>query len=108
FDPRGAFDCLGVGESASVTFDYRVVDAFNEGDVGTVTITITGVNDGPSVTVANSSVTVGEGSPAANSGTFADLDLSDRPTITASVGMVTQGGGHAGGWSWSFTPADGP
>ena len=47
FDPRGAFDFLGVGETEQVTFDYQIEDDFGATSTGTVTITVTGVNDTP-------------------------------------------------------------
>lgn len=106
FDPGSAFQHLAVGESATVTFDYRVFDAFGESDDGTVNITITGVNDGPSVSVNNASVTVNEAQTASNSGTWSEIDASDIVTITASVGTVTKNAD--GTWSWSFNTNDGP
>lgn len=106
FNPNGAFESLAVGESATVSFDYQVVDAFGETDTGTVTITITGVNDGPSVSVGSTSVTVNEGQTASNSGSWSDIDTSDVVALTASVGTVTKNAD--GTWSWSFHTNDGP
>ena len=108
FNPSAQFEYLAVGETANVTFDYRVFDAFGESDIGTVTITINGANDGPTITRAQSSVTVNEGQTANGSGSFADVDLSDRPTITASVGTLIQNASNSGAWAWSFNTNDGP
>ena len=66
FDPGSDFDFLAAGETASVTINYTVTD--DDGtpltDNGTLSITVTGTNDGPSAvadtgsTTENSSVTV--------------------------------------------------
>lgn len=106
YDPGSAFQYLAVGESATVTFDYRVFDAFGEHDDGTVTITINGANDTPSVSVANASVAVNEGQSASNSGWWSDIDASDVVTLNATVGSVTRNAD--GTWSWSFNTNDGP
>ncbi|HEX6692632.1 MAG TPA: Ig-like domain-containing protein, partial [Burkholderiales bacterium] len=47
FDPREAFQYLAVGESATTTFEYTVTDNHGASDTGAVSITVTGVNDGP-------------------------------------------------------------
>ena len=48
YDPTIAFQVLGAGESTSDSFSYTVADASGTTDSATVTITVTGVNDGPS------------------------------------------------------------
>lgn len=105
YNPNGAFESLAIGESATLSFDYQVVDAFGETDAGTVTIRITGVNDAPAVANAGD-VTVNEGQTASNSGSWSDIDTSDVVTLTASVGTVTKNAD--GTWSWSFNTSDGP
>ena len=52
-------------------------------------------------------MTVDEGSPAANTGTFDDPNGNGTVTLTASLGTVTKDD-DAGTWSWSYTPPDGP
>jgi hypothetical protein len=74
----------------------------------TVFVTVDPVNDQPSVAVVNSNVTVDEGQPAANNGTFDDIDTGDIVSITASVGTVSQVGTQSGTWNWAFTASDGP
>jgi hypothetical protein len=59
------------------------------------------------VTSTLTAVTVNEGSPATNSGAFADPQGNGTVTLTASLGTVT-GDAVAGTWNWSYTPADGP
>src|SRR6185436_2404426 len=57
--------------------------------------------------VSSGTVTVNEGSPASNSGSFSDVD-STNVTITASVGTIAQTPGAAGIYIWSFNTTDGP
>ncbi len=47
YDPAGAFDSLGAGETATDTFTYTVDDGNGGTATETVTITINGSNDGP-------------------------------------------------------------
>ena len=48
YDPNGQFNGLTQGQTATDTFGYTVSDGFHT-DSGTVTVTITGVNDPPVV-----------------------------------------------------------
>ncbi|QDT22259.1 hypothetical protein HG66A1_40660 [Gimesia chilikensis] len=52
YDPNGQFDYLAVGESASDSFTYTIEDAQGGTSTATVNITITGVNDDPTVSAA--------------------------------------------------------
>ena len=47
FDPNGDFEALGAGETAETTITYMVSDGNGGMDTETVTITVTGENDGP-------------------------------------------------------------
>jgi hypothetical protein len=44
YAPKGAFDALGAGETATDTFDYVVFDGKGGTDTATVTVTVTGVS----------------------------------------------------------------
>ncbi len=57
----------------------------SDGAVTTTTFELVVNNVAPTVAADNASVTVNEGSPAANTGTFGDVG-DDTVTITASVG----------------------
>ncbi|MCU0838515.1 MAG: Ig-like domain-containing protein, partial [Rhodospirillales bacterium] len=46
-DPRGRFDWLAVGESATETFTYTVADGHGSNDTATVTLIVRGLNDAP-------------------------------------------------------------
>jgi VCBS repeat-containing protein len=47
YDPNGAFESLANGQSTTDSFNYTVSDGNGGSDIGTVTITINGVNDAP-------------------------------------------------------------
>ncbi|MEM7543351.1 MAG: Ig-like domain-containing protein, partial [Pseudomonadota bacterium] len=49
YDPNGAFESLASGQTTTDTFQYTLSDG-TESDTATVTITITGVDDAPTVT----------------------------------------------------------
>jgi autotransporter-associated beta strand protein/VCBS repeat-containing protein len=76
FDPGTAYRGLAAGETSIVTFDYEVVDAFGETDIGTVGITIVGENEAP--TAAAAALDATEGGGAVTTGVLADdLDSDD-------------------------------
>ncbi|WP_339732993.1 Ig-like domain-containing protein, partial [uncultured Gimesia sp.] len=52
FDPNGAYEALANGESTTETFTYTIDDSNGGTDTATVTITIHGVNDAPTVSAA--------------------------------------------------------
>ena len=108
YNPNGDFEWLAVGESQNVSFNYQIEDTFGETDAATVTVTITGANDGPTIAVDDDPVSVNEGDTASNTGTFTDVDLSDNVTISSSIGAVEQDPGNDGAWSWLFATTDGP
>ncbi|MEZ6087267.1 MAG: cadherin-like domain-containing protein [Pirellulaceae bacterium] len=54
FDPRSDFQDLGIGDSREVTFVYEVRDSHGASALETITITVTGTNDAP--TLDNSSL----------------------------------------------------
>jgi hypothetical protein len=72
----------------------------------TVSVTVTPVNDPPTVARDNASVTVNESQTATNSGTFTDVDTGDNVTITASEGTVTKSGSNSGTWNWLKPTSD--
>jgi ELWxxDGT repeat protein len=91
-----------VGSSGTYPVRLRVTDTYGLNSVATTSLT---VNSPPTVSVDHSSVTVPEGSPATNSGTFDDADGRGTVTLMASVGTITQNNA-AGTWSWSLPTQD--
>jgi len=87
FDPAGGFEDLAQGASRNVSFVYEVTDANGDTSQATVTITVTGSNDGP-VAVADTGIT--DENAAIIIDVLAndtDVDLSDTHTVDAvSVG----------------------
>src|SRR5690606_2010369 len=63
FDPGAAFQDLSAGQTRTVTFSYSATDAHGVSSTGTVTVTVTGVNDAPSVTGSLSLNALKGGSP---------------------------------------------
>ncbi len=96
------------GEIAAMYASGLNGDSIRQTGTGTVTLTVHGENDAPTVAADSASVTGSEGVMTSHTGTFNDIDASDNVTITASVGTVTQTGTNSGTWMWSYTPADGP
>ena len=47
YDPNGAFETLGAGDSTTDSFSYTVSDGNGGTDTATVTVTVGGVNDDP-------------------------------------------------------------
>ena len=88
YDPGTAYNGLAVGESATVVVDYTVSDGNGGASLSTLTITVTGSNDGPVLSPgkAIADLTATEDAPFSfqfAADTFADADLSD--TLTYSV-----------------------
>ena len=127
YDPNGAFDYLQVGETATDSFTYTVSDG-DLTDTATVSFTVKGVNDAPTVGGAGASANVSELLPPAQntapyvtSGSFgfADVDLSDTHTVsvtaqgsgyfgslTAALSADSTGTG-SGGITWTFSVDEG-
>ncbi len=84
YDPNGQFESLGVGQTATDSFSYTIVDANGGSATATVTVTITGVNDDPNA-AADTAVT-DEGSAVvvdvlAND---SDVDANDSLSVTSA------------------------
>ena len=98
FDPNGAFDGLGEGETATTSVTYTVDDGNGGTDTATVTITVSGTNDGP--TAVADTFPAGEDDPAAVIGNVLanDTDPNGDPL---TVGAVNGSPANVG------TPVDG-
>ena len=91
--------------NGSDSFTFKANDGTVDSNVATFSLTITAVDDPPTVTVDQASVTVDEGDTASNSGTYGDVD-GDTVTVSATVGTVIKN--RDGTWDWSFDTTDGP
>ncbi len=96
YNPNGQYEHLGVGESATDSFNYTIADGFGGSDTATVNITINGANDQP--IAQDDAVTAGENTPStgsllADNGAGADADIDgDALSVTAVNGV----GGNVG------------
>ena len=70
-----SFDALAEGEQVTDTFTYIVDDGKGGTDTATVTVTLTGTNDAPVLTVA-SDVTIDENTTAVTTASATDVDSS--------------------------------
>ena len=87
-----ALDFLAAGETATVTSTITLDDHQTGQDTATVTVTITGANDLPTITATNGVLAelpdvTGSSTTDTATGTisFSDADLDDHPTVTASL-----------------------
>ncbi len=89
------FDYLAANETITLTYTVAVTDAAATAGTQTVAITITGTNDAPIVTTTSNAFS--EQAGTANTGndtatgtiSFTDVDLSDRPTVSAAFASYT-------------------
>ncbi|GAB5389741.1 MAG: hypothetical protein Alpg2KO_27090 [Alphaproteobacteria bacterium] len=108
YDPGNAFISLGAGQSTTETFSYTLVDDQGATSTASVTVTITGTNDGP---VANNDTrTIAEGSSATPIdvlGNDTDADANADLTIQSVDTLSLQGSVNIvpGGKSLTYDPA---
>ena len=83
---------MAAGETITAVFTITVADGHGGSDTQDVTITITGANDAPVISIGNVNGAIIEGSGDLNetgSISFTDVDLTDRPTATEATKSVT-------------------
>ncbi|WP_425404062.1 Ig-like domain-containing protein [Hwanghaeella sp.] len=88
YDPNGQFISLGVGQNGSDSLTYTISDGNGGTDIATLSLTISGVNDGP--TAADDDVTASEdlalnGNVLADNGNGADSDPDNGDTLTVTA-----------------------
>ena len=81
----GTFDYLAEGETAEITVDYTVTDDKGATAANTITITVTGTNDAPTVSSADTAGTAVEDGVLTDSGVIEISDLDDGASFTAEV-----------------------
>ena len=103
WDPRGRFDELAAGETATDSFRYTLSDANGGGGSGRVTLTVSGLNDAP-VAVLDKAAAVENGDPVRIDVLANDDDIDsddDRFSLrviaaSAASGAAVAVGGLAG------------
>jgi VCBS repeat-containing protein len=106
YDANGAFESLGVGETATDTFTYTVTDGNGGMSTETVTVTVEGVNDAP--TAVDDASTTDFNTPV----TFDVLDNDTDPDtsdILEITGATSPNGtvDNNGDGTLTFTPTPG-
>ncbi|RNL63791.1 tandem-95 repeat protein, partial [Nocardioides marmoriginsengisoli] len=95
YDPDGAFESLGAGQTATDTFDYTVSDGHGGTDTATVTMTITGTNDAPAIAALEGGALAyaenAAATPITATGTVADVDSANFATGTLTVSYSAGG-----------------
>ncbi len=112
YDPSGAFDSLGAGDSDTDAFIYTVTDVLGETATATVTITVNGVNDAP--TAADKTLNTNEDVAltfVAGDFSFNDPDTGDTLASieiqgAPSAGTLTYDGNPIGGYPFVVAAAD--
>ena len=93
--PASTFDYLAKGETVSIVYFISVTDAHSATNIATLTVTITGTNDVPTITgattVMSTTGAVIEDGALTTGGTitFQDVDLSDTHVATAVLSQTT-------------------
>ncbi|PBJ01930.1 S-layer family protein [Pseudomonas sp. ACN5] len=115
---NGAAQYLAQGQTVTETYLVTISDGHGSSATQNVTITITGTNDGPTVTAAeveSGAVTEDGTTQASGSFAFGDVDLADDAhvaTVSAPVGALgtlvatvndESTGDAAGSVGWSYT-----
>ena len=93
-DPS-AYGYLAVGESETISYEYNVTD-LDGATPQTATITITGANDGPSVSDSRVVLVVNEDSPMATLDLLANASDNDRSDTLSVQNLVLQSGDASG------------
>ena len=101
FDPNGEFEDLAVGATRNTTLTYEISDGNGGTDTATITVTVSGVNDGPTAT--DNVYNVGEDDASTvignaltddtGAGVDSDPDTGDTLTVTAQTGVAGSAGG---------------
>ncbi len=106
YDPNGQFNDLAAGQTATDTFGYTVSDGFHTAS-GTVTVTITGVNDPPVIAnVENTAVSYRAQDPAEQITSTLTISDDDDSALGSATVSITSGFSAAND-SLQFTNANG-
>src|SRR5262249_6787077 len=92
---------------SSYSIRVRSTDAGGLSTEKVFTISVSNVNEPPTVARNRATLAVNEGAQAANTGTFADPEGRSTVTLSASLGTLPQNN-TPGPWTWNYTPPDAP
>ncbi len=106
FNPSGAFESLAAGDSAQVSFGYRIEDAYGATSTATVIITINGVNDAATISGNNAGTLTEDGTGDNGSLSVSDVDNGEsvfqpQTGVTGIYGTFSIDA--AGNWSYTRT-----
>ena len=106
YDPNGQFDSLSLGQQASDQFTYTADDGNSGSDTATVDITITGLNDAP--TVGNGSLASiledDTNPPGATISSMFSGSFNDVDTGSSIAGIaITSNNAPAGEGVWQYS-----
>ncbi|MEA1950068.1 MAG: Ig-like domain-containing protein, partial [Planctomycetota bacterium] len=110
YDPRGsaALNALPEGETATDTFTYTIEDANGLQAVGTVTVTVSGVNDDPSADADTAATDADTATGGSLSGLVDDPDTGDTLGFSPVSGTSAQGAAFtidADTGAWTYDPS---
>ena len=103
FDPGNAYDTLAGGESASFDVHYTLGDGNGGTDVGTLTVTVTGENDAPTIAPTAMASTT-EDTPLVGESIGSDVDTSDTLSYSKTDGTNGSVTVNASSGEWVYTP----
>ena len=90
FNPGTDFDYLADGATTTVTINYTMRDSGGLTSDASVTLTVTGTNDAPELTVANITATE-DGVAVTGRASFTDVDVGDTAIYSVSTMAVGEG-----------------
>jgi VCBS repeat-containing protein len=93
YDPGTTFDHLNVGETATDTFNYTISDGKGGTSTASITVTITGTNDGPVAVPDSGSATQYEDEPVTIDVVANDADADNGHVLTVVAASVPAGQG---------------
>ncbi len=91
FDPGSDFDHLAQGATEQVSLSYTVQDEFGAASDGSVTLTVTGTNDGPIAVVDSAAIDENQAIVIDVLGNDTDVDDDHVLTLIAAAGPVGKG-----------------
>jgi len=107
FNPGSDFDLLPDGETATVTINYTVLDDNGAKDNGTLTITVTGTNDAPTITGVKAQTLTEDTESTSGKLDITDVDDGEAAfnatTITGLFGSLAID--DAGAWVYTLDNA---